>query len=123
MAEKEVILTAVSDPSHLETLKSHLGKEGYEVITAADLPQLMEALKKSGKISLAVVDVTSFDDNIWKQLKELDKSGVPFFVISPERGPSVQNEILKHGASGLFTRGLRIKDLLEYVHTLLGKKR
>jgi hypothetical protein len=43
------------------------------------------------------------------------------FVISADRGPSVQNEILKHGASGLFSQGLRIKDLLEYVHTLLGK--
>jgi hypothetical protein len=65
--------------------------------------------------------VTAFDDNVWQQLEALDKSKIPFFVISPERGPSVQKEILKHGASGLFSKGLRIKDLLEYVHTLLGK--
>ena len=68
-----------------------------------------------------MVDVTAFDDNVWKQLEELGKSRIPFFVISPERGPSVQKEILKRGASGLFSKGLRIKDLLEYVHTLLGK--
>jgi CheY-like chemotaxis protein len=121
MAENEVILTAVTDPSQLELLKNQLSKEGYEVVTAADVPQLIDAIKKEKKISLAVVDVAAFDDNVWKQMEELSKSGIPFFVISPERGPSVQKEILKHGASGLFSKGLRIKDLLEYVHTLLGK--
>jgi DNA-binding NtrC family response regulator len=122
MDEKEVVLTAVYDPAQLEQLRKQLGKEGYEVITASNVRQLVEALHKEGKISLAVVDVTNFDENIWKQLEELGKSGIPFFVISPERGPSVQKEILKHGASGLFSKGLRIKDLLEYVHTLLDKK-
>lgn len=121
MTEKEVILTAVTDPAQLELLKKQLGKEGYEVVTAADLPQLMAAIQKESKISLAVVDVAAFDESIWKQMEELGKSGIPYFVISPERGPSVQKEILKHGASGLFSKGLRIKDLLEYVHTLLGK--
>jgi CheY-like chemotaxis protein len=121
MMEKEVILTAVTDPAELEVLKKQLGKEGYEVVTAADVPQLIDAIQKKGRISLAVVDVTAFDDNVWQQLEALDKSKIPFFVISPERGPSVQKEILKHGASGLFSKGLRIKDLLEYVHTLLGK--
>jgi CheY-like chemotaxis protein len=121
MVEKEVILTAVTDPTELEILKKQLGKEGYEVVSAADVPQLIDAIQKKGKISLAVVDVTAFDDSVWKQLEALDKSKIPFFVISPERGPSVQKEILKHGASGLFSKGLRVKDLLEYVHTLLGK--
>jgi hypothetical protein len=30
MSEKEVILTAVSDPAQLELLRKQLGKEGYE---------------------------------------------------------------------------------------------
>ena len=119
--DKEVILTAVTDPGQLELLRKQLGKEGYEVVSAADVPQLLTAIEKESKISLAVVDVAAFDENVWKQMEELGKSGIPFFVISPERGPSVQKEILKHGASGLFSKGLRIKDLLEYVHTLLGK--
>ena len=121
MSEKEVILTAVTDQAQLEVLKEQLGKEGYEVVTAADVKQLVTAIEKEGKISMAVVDVAAFDESVWTQLKELGKSGIPFVVISPERGPSVQSEVLKHGASGLFSKGLRIKDLLEYIHTLLGK--
>jgi DNA-binding NtrC family response regulator len=118
MNEKEVILTTVTSSNQLELLRKQLGKEDYEVVTAADVPQLMAAIQKESKISLAVVDVAAFDE---KQLEELGKSGVPFYAISPEHESSEQKEILKHGASGLFSQGLRIKDLLKYVHTLLGK--
>jgi len=121
MVEEEVILTAVTDRTQLEQLANQLGKEGYRVVSAASLQELVAALEKEGKISLAVVDVSAFDENIWQQLKELKNSKIPFFVISPQKGHSIQNEILKHGASGLFSRGLRIKELLEYIRILLGK--
>jgi DNA-binding NtrC family response regulator len=121
MAEEEVILTAVTDPKQLEVLAKQLGKEGYKVVSAASLKELVAAIEKEGKISMAVVDVSAFDEAVWKQFEELRNSKIPFFVISPQKGPSIKNEILKHGASGLFSKGLRVKDLLEYIHTLLGK--
>jgi len=121
MSEREVILTAVSDRSQLEMLSKQMGKEGYQIVSAATLPELVAALQKEGKISLAVVDVSSFDQSIWQFLEELQKSQVPFIVISPRRSPSIQRDSLKSGASALFTKGLRFKDLLEYIHTLLGK--
>jgi DNA-binding NtrC family response regulator len=121
MVEKEVILTAVTDPNQLELLKKQLSEEGYEVGTAANVSELMAAIEKDGNISMAVVDVTDFDESVWKQLEELSKSGIPFFVISPEGKPSVQKEILKHGASGFFSKALHFKDLLEHIHKLLSK--
>jgi DNA-binding NtrC family response regulator len=121
MVEKEIILTSVTDRSQLELLTHDLGKEGYKVVSAANLKELIEAIKKEGKISMAVVDVSSFDEETWKQLEKLRESEIPFFVISPHKGSSVQKEILKHGASGLFSKGLRIKELIEYIHTLLGR--
>jgi DNA-binding NtrC family response regulator len=121
MTEKEVILTAVSDRSQLELLEKQLGKEGYEIVSAATLPELMGALQKEGNISLAVVDVSAFDQSIWKQLEEMHKAKIPFIVISAQRSLSVQRDSLQRGASGLFTKGLHMKDLLEHIHTLLGK--
>jgi len=121
MAEREVILTSVTDRNQLEVLAKNLDKEGYKVVSAANLKELIEAIKKEGKISMAVVDVSAFDEETWKQLEKLHDSQIPFFVISPHKGSSVQNEILKHGASGLFSKGLRIQELIEYIHTLLGK--
>jgi hypothetical protein len=67
------------------------------------------------------VDMSAFDQSIWEQLDKLSSSKVPFIVVSPERSPSVQRDSLKHGASGLFTRGLHLNDLLEHIHVLLGK--
>jgi DNA-binding NtrC family response regulator len=122
MAEKEVILTTVTDRAQLKTLEKQLGKEGYKVVSAATVQQLITNIKKQGKISLAVVDIDSFDEQAKIQLEELNSSKIPFFVISPQRGPSVQDEILKKGASGLFSKGLRIKELIEYIHMLLNKK-
>jgi DNA-binding response OmpR family regulator len=121
MVEREVILTAITDPKQLEVLARDLSKEGYKVVSALNLKELMDAIEKEGKIAMAVVDVAAFDEDIWKQLETLRNSDIPFFVISPHKGSSVQNEILKHGASGLFSKGLRIKELIEYIHSLLGK--
>lgn len=119
--EKEVVLTALTDLSQLELLKKQLDNEGYEVVVAADVSQLKDVIARESDIALAVVDVSSFDESIWSQMEELSKSGIPFYVISPEQGPAAQKEILKHGASGLFSRGLRIKELLQYVHALLSR--
>jgi DNA-binding NtrC family response regulator len=121
MTEREVILTTVTDRSQLELLSKQMGKEGYEVVSAASVPELITALRKKGKIAMAVIDMSAFDETIWQHLDGLRESKTPFIVISPERSPSIQRDSLKHGASGLFTKGLRFKELVEYIHTLLGK--
>jgi len=121
MADREIILTAVTDHSELELLAKQLGDEGYEIIAAASVPELVTAIEKEGKISLAVVDMSAYDESIWEQLERLNDSKIPFFILSPERSPTVQRDSLKHGASGLFTRGLEMRDLLEHIHVLLGK--
>ena len=121
MPDKEVILTTVTDRSQLELLSAELGREGYEIVSAASVPELMSKIQKDSKVSLAVVDVAAFDQTIWNHLEKLNESGIPFIVISPGRSPSIQRDSLKHGAQGLFTRGIHFKDLLEHIHTLLGK--
>jgi len=122
MTEQEVILTAVTDRSQLELLSQHLGREGYQVVSAASLPELVQAVQKEGKISLALVDVASFDSSIWDQLEDLHKARVPFLVMSAQRSPSVLRKSLKHGASAVFARQLPISDLLEHIHTLLARE-
>jgi DNA-binding response OmpR family regulator len=119
--EKEVILTTVTDRTQLELLTEQLGKEGYEVVSAVSLPELVAKIKTESKITLAVVDVSTFDQSVWENLEELNRNGIPFIIISPGRSPSIQRDSLKHGARGLFTRGIQFKDLLEHIHTLLGK--
>ena len=119
---QEVILTAVTDRSQLELLARHLGREGYQVVSAASLPELVQAVQKEGKISLALVDVASFDSSIWDQLEDLHKAKIPFIIMSPQHSPSALRNSLKHGASGVFARQVPISDLLEHIHSLLARK-
>jgi DNA-binding response OmpR family regulator len=119
--DREVILTTVTDRSQLDLLSQELGKEGYEVVAAVSLPELITKIKKGSKISLAVVDVPAFGQEVRDGLEELNRNRIPFIVISPGRSPSIQRDTLRHGARGLFTRGIRLKELLEHIHTLLGK--
>jgi DNA-binding response OmpR family regulator len=119
--EREVVLTTVTDRAQLDQLSAELGKEGYEVVSAASLPELITKISKENKISLAVVDVSAYDPAVWDNLEELNRNGIPFIIISPGRSPSIQRDSLKHGARGLFTRGIQFKELLEHIHTLLGK--
>jgi len=120
MLDKEVIITAVSDTARLELMKTQLAEQGYEVLTAADVPHLVKAIGHEKNISLAVVDVSSFDESVWEQMTDLSKSGVPFFVISQENS-SQHKEVVKQGASGLFSKGFRVKELLDFVHNRQGK--
>jgi DNA-binding response OmpR family regulator len=121
VVDAEIILTTVTDRAQLDQLSADLGKDGYEVVSAPSLSELIAKIKKENKISLAVVDVPSFDQTVWEGLDELNQTGVPFIIISPGRSPSIQENSLKRGARGLFTRGIQFKDLLEHIHTLLGK--
>ena len=70
---------------------------------------------------LGLIDLSGFDQNIWKRCEALRKVKVPFIVISPQRSPLIQRDSMKYGASGLLVKPVGIKELMEYVHTLLGE--
>lgn len=121
MVEKEVILTALSDPSQMESLKKQLGKKGFDVVVAADVARLKDVIAGESDIALAVVDVSSFDESIWSQMEELSKSGIPFYVISTDQGAGSHDEPLKRSAGGVRSRGSRIKELPGHVRSLRGR--
>jgi DNA-binding response OmpR family regulator len=119
MAEKSVVLVVGSNRTNLDLLSKQLDREGYEIIKAATLDEFGETLKKNLPISLALIDVSGFDQTIWHYCEQLRLSKVPFIVISPQRSQTVQRDSLKHGASALLIKPLGVKDLLEFIHTLL----
>jgi len=65
--------------------------------------------------------VRNQDQRIWERCDRLRKARIPFIVISPQRSPLIQKDSMKHGASGLLVKPLGIKELMEYIHTLLGE--
>jgi DNA-binding response OmpR family regulator len=121
MSEQEVILTSVKDRNELEGLDRELSKDGFRVVSAPSLRDLVEAIRNIGKVSLAVVDMCAFNEDERLELESLQKASIPFIVLSPNRSPSWQKECLLHGAAGLLTMPLRAKELVEHIHMLLGR--
>ena len=118
---KSVILVVDSNRTNMELLSQQLIKEGYETLNAASLEELDNYIQKEKDISLALIDLYGFDQNIWERCKALNESKIPFIIISPQRSPLVQKDSMLHGASGLLVKPLGSTELMEYVHTLLGE--
>jgi len=120
MSDKSIILVVDSNCSNLELLSQQLGQAGYQTLAAASLEELDQAIQGEEKIALSLIDMSGFDQHIWEHCEELHKAKIPFIVISPRRSPTIQRHSMKYGASGLLVKPLDFKDLLEYIHTVLG---
>jgi len=120
MSAKSIILVVDSNRGNQDLLSQQLGQAGYQILTAASLEELDQAIQGKEKIALSLIDVSGFDWHIWERCEELHKAKTPFIVISARRSPTIQRHSLKHGASGLLVKPLDFKDLLEYIHTVLG---
>lgn len=118
---KTTILSVGSNRANLDLLSQQLVKEGYETLSTASLEELDKAIQEKKDIALALIDLSGFDQRIWERCEALRKAKIPFIVISPQRSPLIQKDSMEHGASGLMVKPLGIKELLEYVHTLLGE--
>jgi DNA-binding response OmpR family regulator len=120
MSAKSIILVVDSNRSNLELLSQQLGQAGYQTLAAAGLEELDQAVQREEKITLCLIDISGFDQHIWERCEELHKAKTPFIVISARRSPTIQRHSMKHGTSGLLVKPLDFKDLLEYIHTVLG---
>jgi DNA-binding response OmpR family regulator len=120
MDAKSIVLVVDSNRSNLEFLSQQLGQAGYETLAAASLEELDQAIQGDEKIALSLIYISGFDQHIWERCEELHKAKTPFIVVSARRSPTIQRHSMKHGASGLLVKPLDFKDLLEYIHTVLG---
>jgi DNA-binding response OmpR family regulator len=120
MNDKSIILVVDSNHSNLELLSQQLGQAGYQTLAVASLEEFDQAIQGKEKMALSLIDISGFDQHIWERCEELHKAETPFIVISARRSPTIQRNSIKRGASGLLVKPLDFKDLLEYIHTVLG---
>jgi len=118
--KKTIILSVDSNQTNLELLSQQLLKEGYEVLTSSSLEELDEVIQSKKDVALSLINLSGFDQRIWERCSELRKTKTPFIIISPQRSPGIQRDSMKHGASGLLIKPIGTKELMEYIHTLLG---
>ncbi len=120
-SKKQTILIVNGNRRDLDMMEQQLRKEGYQVYTASSGKELDKSIQTSeGKISAALIDITDFDQNIWDECNKLKNMKIPFLVLSPKRSSVVQQESVNCRASGVLTKPLGAKELVEHIHSLLG---
>ena len=120
MTDKPVILTLGNNRTNLELISQQLDKEGYKTLRASSLEEFDEVIQSKPNISLSLIDLSGFDQRIWQRCERLRIGKIPFIIVAPQRSPSIQRDSMKHGAGALLIKPVGIKDLIEFVHTLLG---
>lgn len=106
---------------NLELLAEFLQKAGYESLGATTLESFDQLLSDEQTFSLALVDISGFDFRIWERCELLRQKNIPLLIISAQASMTVQQESLSHGAQGVLTKPLVIKDLITFVHNLLAE--
>lgn len=118
MPDSLLVLTVDHNPNNRDLLDQSLQREGYRTLGVTRLDELDQAIAGGERIDAALVDVTGFDQSIWTHCAALQAKGVPFAIIFPKQGTSLQNQALAHGARGVLLKPMAIKDLLELVRVL-----
>ena len=119
--QKLTVLIINGDKKDLELLGQQLSKEEFNIYKASnetDIDKILQSTEDS--ISIAIIDVTNFDECVWDYCKKIKKLNIPFLIIAPKRSSKVQQESMKHGAGGVLIKPLGAKELTEYIRGLLG---
>jgi DNA-binding response OmpR family regulator len=122
--EKKKILIVDDDPGILTMLKLMLRLEGYEAVVCGEAVDVLDRIRRD-KPDLVFLDakMPRLDGievlNLIKS-KDLPKKP-PVIVLTGNVDESYTQQAIKAGASSVLIKPFTKEDLLERLHTLLGK--
>ena len=116
---KSSILIVASSQGEMDILARWLEKDGF-VIQRLKSPEELGKNVRQKKPVAAVIDITGFDQRIWKHTQKLSEARIPFIIVAPQRSPTVQRQSLDAGANGVLVKPVRAKELSQHIHTMLG---
>jgi CheY-like chemotaxis protein len=119
--KKPLVILVGSNRSNAEQLSQSLKQQKYDMRIATSLSELDAAVQTGERVSLVVMDLAGFDQAVWKYCEKLQMARIPFLVIADQRSPSIQQESMRYGARGVFTKPVGVKDLAEYIRATLGR--
>lgn len=114
----KTVLAVDRNRRNLELLSQFLERAGYAPLTAATLEELDARLGGPASPSLVLIDVVGFDASVWQRCQRLAERGVPLLVISSPGQTAAPQQGLSHGARGVLTKPLVMRELLALVRGL-----
>jgi CheY-like chemotaxis protein len=112
LPSEPLIVALNRNPRNLEILAKIIGDEGYNVVGVNDPAELDKEVKKRDNISLVLMDISGFNQTVWKSCEDLRMLEIPFLVLSPQQHKAVEKQSMMHGAQGVLVKPLVVKELL-----------
>ncbi|HZQ47315.1 MAG TPA: response regulator [Verrucomicrobiae bacterium] len=117
MSESLLILAVDRNERNLALLTDFLCRHGYATLCGHSLDAFDRALHDSGKIRMALVVTSGFDDDgIWSRCECLRQNRIPFWVVSSQPVRRVHAWSIRHGAQGVLGKALARQELLALAH-------
>ena len=117
MSHRQCILV-VEDDSHIQDSMAHaLSDEDYEVVTASNGQEGIEALHRIGKPCLVLLDLVMPVLDGWGFLEKLDRDDVPIVVLSAHivDWKTMRIASLLRKPAGFLRKPFELEKLLEIV--------
>jgi DNA-binding response OmpR family regulator len=80
------------------------------------------ALCSAAPVSVAIIDLTGFDESIWDCCKKLRKKSIPLLIISPGNNQKALWAGYEHGASGVLKKPVQMHELANYIRSLIDQE-
>ncbi len=116
---KSAIMIVGSNQGEMDMLARWLEKDGFTIQRLKSPEELAKNLRQRKPVA-AVIDITGFDQRVWKHTQKLGEAKIPFIIVAPQRSPTVQRQSLDSGANGVLVKPVRAEELSQYIHTMLG---
>lgn len=118
-ASKPLIFSLSRNKRNSDILVKILGEQGYEVAGFSEPIEMVSEAKNREKVDLVLMDISGFNQNIWKSCEDLRLLDIPFLVLSPQQHRVIEEQSMKQGAERVLVKPLVIKELLLLVKSLV----
>lgn len=118
-ASKTLIFSLSRNKRNSDILVKILGEQGYEVAGFSEPIEMVSEAKNREKVDLVLMDISGFNQNIWKSCEDLRLLDIPFLVLSPQQHRVIEEQSMKQGAERVLVKPLVIRELLLLVKSLV----
>jgi DNA-binding response OmpR family regulator len=113
------VLAVVSQTGNMEVLCRFLEKMNLVALNAKSLKDIDGFLNEALPISLAIIDIMGFGNNIWDYCRLLREKGIPMLIISPSKSDRTLEAGYAHGAKRVFEKPVMMQELATLVKLLI----
>ncbi|WP_227357075.1 response regulator [Haladaptatus salinisoli] len=119
MSDAALIFALGKQERNLELLADLLKDGGYDVEIATSITEFDRLLERRDDVTIAVLDVDGFTEDIWKRCKQLNDRDISMLVLAAQISPHMRQKAISRGAQTLLEKPIEKADLQATIRGLM----